>query len=580
VPVAVKALLVYPEIPPTYWSMRYALPFLGRKAAFPPLGLLTVAALLPADWELSLVDLNVEPLKEAVLAAADLVLVSAMIVQKDSLEAVIRRAKAAGKPVVAGGPYPTSSHRQIAGVDHFVLNEAEVTLPAFLADFAAGKAKRLYTSAERPDLTRTPPPRFDLVKRRAYAQMAVQYSRGCPHACEFCDIIELFGRRPRTKAPAQLLHELDLLHAQGWRGSLFLVDDNFIGNRQEVRAMLPELARWQRERGHPFALFTEASLDLASDPALMAAMAEAGFNMVFVGIETPDLATLKAAGKGQNLKADMLASVRRIQQAGMEVAAGFIVGFDSDGTDIFERQTRFIQAAGIPTAMVGLLTALPGTRLHRRLGAEGRLTGATGSGNNTHDLGLNFAPRMDLRTLVEGYKGILADIYAPDRYFARCLQLLRTLKRHKTSARRLHWMELRAFGMSLLLQTCSRYSWSYWKFLVAGFFARPRLIAETVTMAVKGHHFFRMTRSVLELDRFKAALEGLRQAFEARLREAAAKEPRPRLAELETFKAQALVQVRARGRRLHRDVRIYADAAVAEFQAYLDGLLAGARARV
>ncbi|HEY3399549.1 MAG TPA: DUF4070 domain-containing protein, partial [Geothrix sp.] len=403
-----------------------------------------------------------------------------------------------------------------------------------------------------------------------YAEMALQFSRGCPFDCEFCDIIELFGRRPRTKTPAQFLHEMDLLYEEGWRGPLFLVDDNFIGNRREVRALLAELILWQQQRHHPFTFFTEASLDLASDEPLMEQMAQAGFNMVFLGIETPDPCALQAAGKRQNLKADMLASIRTIQRKGMEVSGGFIVGFDNDAGDIFERQVRFIQEAGIPTAMVGLLTALPRTRLHRRLAAEGRLTGDSGGGNNTHDLRLNFLPRMDARKLIDGYKRILAEIYHPDRYFERCLKLLKTMKPPRTSRRKLHVMELRAFVRSLVVQTFSRYGWAYWRFLMQGFFARPLMVPETVTLAVKGHHFFKMTRSLLELERFKTGLHDLARTFEARLHAATTLDFPQRLAELKALRDQALSQTQARYRRLPRDFRAYADEAVAAFRATLE----------
>lgn len=493
----VRALLVYPELPPTYWSMTYALPFVGKRASIPPLGLLTVAALLPAEWELTLVDMNVERLRAAAVAAADVVFTSSMIVQRESHERVVGLCNGLGKPVVAGGPYPSSGHEGIEGVDHFVLGEAEVTLPRFLADFREGRAVRVYRDTARPDICLTPPPRFDLVKRRRYSTMAVQYSRGCPHSCEFCDIVGLFGRRPRTKGPDQLLNELTLLYDAGWRGSVFVVDDNFIGNVREVKALLPRVAAWQRDRGHPFGLFTEATLALAEDPELMDDMVRAGFNMVFVGIETPDRETLASVGKRQNLRSDMLASVRAIQRKGMEVSAGFVLGFDTDPIDIFDRQIRFIQESGIPSAMVSLLTALPGTELHRRLQREGRLAGESSGGNSTYDLRLNFRPRMDARELLEGYKRVLAEIYAPERYFARCLDLLRSVKPHPTSARRITFTELRAFLHSLIRQTCSSYSFSYWKFLVRGLLARPRMLAETVTMAVKGHHYFRMTDIVL-----------------------------------------------------------------------------------
>src|SRR5512140_963769 len=450
---SVRALLVYPELPPTYWSMTYALPFIGKKASIPPLGLLTVASLLPADWEVTLVDMNVERLRPSAVAAADVVLTSSMIVQKESHARVVRLCNELGTPVVAGGPYPSSCHERIEGVDHFVLNEAETTLPRFLADFEEGRAAHVYQDNARPDLAATPPPRFELVKRKRYSAMAVQYSRGCPHSCEFCDIVELFGRRPRTKGTDQLLDELTLLYGTGWRGSVFVVDDNFIGNVRGVKELLPRVASWQRERDYPFGLFTEATLGLAEDPALMDQMVSAGFNMVFLGLETPDRATLESAGKRQNLRSDMLEGVRTIQRKGMEVSAGFILGFDSDPRDIFDRQIRFIQESGIPSAMVSLLTALPGTRLHRRLQKEGRLAGDSGGGNNTHDLTLNFVPRMDVKELLEGYRKVLSEIYDPDRYFARCLDLLKSLKPHRTSARRVTFIELRALLFSLVRQT-------------------------------------------------------------------------------------------------------------------------------
>jgi radical SAM superfamily enzyme YgiQ (UPF0313 family) len=573
-----KALLVYPEMPPTYWSMRYALRFIGKKASLPPLGLVTVAALLPEDYEVTVVDMNVERLSEAMVAAADVVFTSSMVVQRESLESVIRLCAAHGTPVVAGGPYPTTSHEQIQGVDHFVLNEAEVTLPHFLADFERGRAERVYTDTARADLRQTPPPRFDLLDRRKYSSMALQYSRGCPHSCEFCSIVELFGHQPRTKSPAQLLGELTLLFDSGWRGSVFVVDDNFIGNQKEVKLLLPEIARWQRERDYPFSLFTESTLALAEDEQLMDAMVEAGFNMVFLGIETPDRNTLACVGKRQNLKSDMLESVHRIQAKGMEVSGGFVLGFDTDPVDIFDRQIRFIQEAAIPTAMVGLLTVLPETRLHRRLAAEARLTGDS-AGNNTHDLRLNYVPKMGARQLLAGYKRVLAEIYKPNRYFERCLKLLRTLKVHRTSHRRVRLTELRAFVLSLVRQTFSSYSWSYWKFLVKGLLARPSMIAEAVTMAVKGHHYFKMTKSVLAVERFKRSLEELGNSFERMVADVSVNDLKGRLAELVAYRNRALARARKRYRRLNRDFRIYVEDAIADFEARTDELLAQFAAR-
>jgi radical SAM superfamily enzyme YgiQ (UPF0313 family) len=572
--VGLRALLVYPEMPPTYWSMKYALRFIGKRASFPPLGLLTVAAMLPEDFDVTLVDMNVEPLRESAVAAADIVFTSSMIVQKDSLARVVGLCKKHGKRVVAGGPYPTTSYERIEGVDHFVLNEAEVTLPQFIADLDRGRAEHVYWDPAKPDIALTPLPRFDLLNRKRYSSMALQYSRGCPHSCEFCDIIELFGRQPRTKTAAQFLHELDALYEGGCRGSLFVVDDNFIGNRKEVKNLLPQVARWQQQRNYPFAFFTEATLSLAEDGDLMDQMVSAGFNMVFLGIETPDRCTLESIGKKQNLKSDMLSSVRRIQAKGMEVSGGFILGFDTDPEDIFDRQIGFIQDAGIPTAMVGLLTAVPNTQLYRRLAAEGRLTDDS-SGNNTHDLRLNFVPKMDARKLLAGYKRVLAEIYKPDRYFERCLKLLRSLKTHKTSHRKVHVAELRAFALSLLRQTFSRYSWAYWKFLIRGFLARPLMVAEAVTMAVKGYHFFKMTRNVLEVDRFRMALEDLTHSFERSLRDVSAAEIRSRIAELTAYRDRVVARMHARCRRINKDFRIYAEEAVAHFRATMDELIAG-----
>jgi radical SAM superfamily enzyme YgiQ (UPF0313 family) len=569
---SLRVLLVYPNMPPTYWSMKYALRFIGKKASFPPLGLLTVAAMLPEDYEVTLVDMNVEPLRESAVEATDLVLTSSMIVQRDSLDRVIQLCKKHGKRVVAGGPYPTTFYERIAGVDHFVLNEAEITLPQFLADFESGRAEHIYLDRTRPDIALTPPPRFDLVHRKTYSAMALQYSRGCPHSCEFCDIIELFGRKPRTKTATQFLHELDTLYEEGARGSLFVVDDNFIGNRREVKSLLPQVALWQQQRNYPFALFTETTLSLAEDDQLLDQMVSAGFNMVFLGIETPDLCTLEAIGKKQNLKSDMLASVRKIQAKGMEVSGGFILGFDTDREDIFDRQIGFIQEAGIPTAMVGLLTAVPNTHLYRRLEAEGRLTDDS-SGNNTHDFRLNFVPKMDVGRLLAGYRRVLAEIYKPNRYFERCLKLLRSLEPHRASRRRVGAAEVRAFVLSLVRQTFSRYSWAYWKFLIRSFFAKPLMVAEAVTMAVKGHHFFKMTRNVLEVDWVRRRLDELARSLEERLRDGSAKEIREGVAEIAAYRDRVVRRMQARCRRINRDFRVYAEDAVADFQAAVDDII-------
>jgi radical SAM superfamily enzyme YgiQ (UPF0313 family) len=566
----VNALLVYPEMPPTYWSMRYALPFLGRKAVLPPLGLLTVAAMLPPSWKLKVLDLNVEPISKRDLDGVDLVLTSAMLVQRASFEALIELCRESGKPVVAGGPLPTSCHETIEGVDFFVLGEAEVNLPIFLEDFKRGVPRHCYRDLSHPDITSTPPPRYDLVNRKRYAGAALQYSRGCPHDCEFCDIVELFGHRPRTKSVPQFLAELDLLFNGGWRGSLFVVDDNFIGNRSHVRSLLPELTHWQARRHYPFSLFTEASLDLAADDALMEGMVEAGFNMVFVGIETPDKATLVAIEKPQNSRSDLLASVQAIQRKGLEVSGGFIVGFDGDRADIFDRQIHFIKEAAIPTAMVGMLTAIPGTRLHDRLAAEGRVLGGSSSGNNTHDLELNFLPRMDAALLRGGYKRVLEEVYTPSHYFARCLRLILRMKRRKASCRRIRIMELRAFFHSLMRQTFSRYGIAYWTYLLKGLSLRPLMAAEIIALAVKGHHFFTITQGLLSLERFKERLEDLRGDLETRLKGSRRDNP---IKELEAYRERLLKRARTRCRRIHPDLRESAIQLFEEFRANTELLL-------
>src|ERR1051326_3723146 len=417
-----KVLLVNPEFPDTYWSFRHALPFEGKRCAFPPLGLLTVSALLPDTWERKLVDLNVRRLKASDIEWADMVFATAMLVQKDSLREVVKRCKAQGKTVVLGGPYVTTTIEDLPDADHIFLGEAETTLPQFIKDLARGEAKRSYQAAERPPLSATPMAHFHLADLKRYSAMSVQYSRGCPFSCEFCDIIEIYGRVPRTKSNQQMLAEFDALKALGWRGTVFIVDDNFIGNKKNVRQLLPALARWQKENGYPFELLTESSVNLADDEPLLANMREAGFNRVFLGIETPVEESLHEAQKSQN-RGNLVESVRTIQRHGIEVMAGFIVGFDNDPVDIFERQIDFIRRSAIPLAMVGLLNALPDTQLWKRLDREGRLLGTDATGNNTVCT-FNFKTRMDPAFLVRGYQRIMRTIYGPREYYARVLDSL------------------------------------------------------------------------------------------------------------------------------------------------------------
>src|SRR6476659_9650167 len=327
-----RVLLINPEFPDTYWSFRHALPFEGKRCAFPPLGLLTVSALLPPDWERRLIDLNVESLKTADIEWADMVFATAMLVQKDSLKEVVRRCKARGKRVVVGGPYVTTTIEDLPDADHVFVGEAEITLPRFIRELAEGVAKPRYQAVERPPLSATPLAHFHLADLSRYSAMCVQYSRGCPFSCEFCDIIEIYGRVPRTKSNEQMLAEFDALKALGWRGTVFIVDDNFSGNKKNVRLLVPALAEWQKQHGYPFSLLTESSLNLADDEALLANMRDAGFRRVFIGIETPVEESLHEAQKSQN-RGDLLSSVKKIQNYGIEVMAGFIVGFDNDPVD-------------------------------------------------------------------------------------------------------------------------------------------------------------------------------------------------------------------------------------------------------
>lgn len=490
-----NTLLLYPEFPKTFWSFKYALKFILKRASLPPLGLLTVAAMLPPDWRLRLVDMNVRRLTDRDLAWADVVLVSAMIAQRSSVEAVIDRCRAAGKTIIAGGPLFTSAHEDFPGVDHFVLNEAELTLAEFLRDFEHGCARRVYASAEFAEMASSPVPRWDLAELRHYSSMAVQFSRGCPFNCEFCDVTAKFGHRLRTKTAAQVIAELNRLHAAGWREQVFFVDDNFIGNKTVLkRELLPALIEWQHANGRRFPFYTEASINLADDEALMRLMAAAGFDAVFVGIETPDAAALVECNKRQNQSRDLIADVKRIQRAGLQVQGGFIVGFDSDNAGIFQRQVEFIQQSGIVTAMVGLLNAVPGTQLHARLKKEGRLLGRS-SGDNV-DGTLNFVPRMPLAHLQAGYKTILQHIYAPRPYYRRIKTFLREYRRPQISARP-SWRHGYALGLSgVLLGVVGRERFHYWRLMGWTIFHRPGLLPIALTLAVYGHHFRKCCRAM------------------------------------------------------------------------------------
>lgn len=492
-----RVLLVNPEFPDTYWSFRHALPFEGKRCAFPPLGLLTVSALLPAQWERRLVDLNVQSLKEADIEWADMVFATAMLVQKDSLRDVVRRCKARGKRVVLGGPYVTTTVEELPEADHLFLGEAETTLPQFIADLERGEAKPSYKAAERPPLSETPPAHFHLANMKRYSAMSVQYSRGCPFSCEFCDIIEIYGRVPRTKSNQQMLAEFDLLYKLNWRGTVFIVDDNFIGNKKNVRQLLPELAKWQKAHGFPFSLITESSLNLADDEALLACMRDAGFRRVFIGIETPVEESLHEAQKSQN-RGNLLASVKKIQSYGMEVMAGFIVGFDNDPVDIFERQIDFIRKSAIPLAMVGLLNALPDTQLWKRLEREGRLLGEA-SGNNTVCT-FNFKTRMDPALLIKGYQSIMQTIYSPREYYERVLDSMKRTA-HQLSEPS-HYGVIRGLTtltrIFLKLGVIDRERKEFWRFVSHTLLKHRSKFPDSLRLAAVGYHFRKLSDAYSE----------------------------------------------------------------------------------
>ena len=480
-------LLIYPEFPDTFWSFKHALAFVGKRSALPPLGLLTVAAMLPQDWPMRLVDANVRELTDKDLAWAECVFISAMVVQRESARRIIERCKAAGVRVVAGGPLFTSEHEQFETVDHFILNEAELTLQPFLEDLARGNPKRVYSSAEFADVRQTPAPLWRLLDLKRYASMSIQFSRGCPFNCDFCNVTALLGHRVRIKTSAQIIAELDGLYALGWRGDIFFVDDNFIGNKSFLKTdLLPALIAWRKKKtGNLF--YTEASINLADDQPLMDQMAKAGFNKVFIGIETPDDKCLAECSKGQNGNRDLVEDVKRIQRAGFQVQGGFIVGFDHDLPTIFQRQIDFIQKSGIVTAMVGLLQAPTGTRLYARMKKENRLC-AGFSGDNVDGM-TNIIPAMSLETLREGYRQILDHIYAPAPYYQRIRTFLREYRRPHVRSK-FQFSHVLALVRSVYrLGIVGEERVHYWKLLLWTQFRCPRLLPDAIILAIYGYHF-------------------------------------------------------------------------------------------
>ena len=482
-----NVLLIYPKFPDTFWSFKYALKFIRKKAANPPLGLLTVAAMLPDEFHRRLVDVNVESLTDDDLSWADLAFIGAMAVQRDSAKQIIARCKAKGLKVIAGGPLFTAEPDAFEEVDHLVLDEAELTLPSFLKDMKTGQLKKIYRASGFCDLHHTPSPAWDLINMKKYASMSIQFSRGCPFNCEFCNVTALFGHRARMKTSQQVLADLDSIYAAGWRGNIFFVDDNFIGNKRYLKKrLLPALIEWRKDKkGCVF--YTEASINLADDPELLYLMVKAGFDSLFIGIESPDEDSLTECRKNQNKNRDLLQNVKIIQHSGLQVTGGFIVGFDSDTPSTFQRQIDFIQKSGIVTAMVGILNAPPGTRLFERLHREKRVVGEV-SGDNV-DGTTNIIPKMGLPRLLEGYQSIMGHIYSPRHYYRRVRTFLAEFGTPRAQTP-MDFQRVLAFARSSFrLGILGKERFQYWYLLLWTLIRKPRLLPLAVTLAIYGHHF-------------------------------------------------------------------------------------------
>jgi radical SAM superfamily enzyme YgiQ (UPF0313 family) len=552
-------LLVYPRFPQnTYWSFSHAMPFIGKKAVLPPLGLITVAAMLPKYYSLKLIDMNVEELRDKDLRWADAVFTSSMIIQKESLEAVIARANKMGKPIVAGGPLPTQHYDAIKGkVDHFIIGEAESgVLDSFLRDFENGNAKRAYArhsirareierkidekelenivnffgdnaeilkAESRPLMSSSPIPRYDLLKINEYSSMALQMSRGCPGVCDFCSESALFGHEPRLKPAEKVVKELEAIYELGFRGDVFFVDDNFIGNIKKVKEVLPGIINFQKKYNYPFGLYTEASIKLAEDNELMGMMREAGFNMVFVGLESPDKEVLASMNKHQNLKMDLVKAIKIIQSYGMKVTAGIIVGSDSDPDDICDKIFDLCQEAGIPTAMVSLLNAMKGSELYERLRQEGRLRKET-YGNNTHEFSLNFdpLPGKDEKKIIEDYKNLQARLFDKDgkNYLSRYKVMQENLGPNPKPARRVGISGIRALAMSLSILPFSSYGRNCLKSIASTLIYHRKIFEGSVANAIMGRHLIKITHTSLKADSFAAHLHEKYDDFMTRAGEA------------------------------------------------------------
>ncbi len=484
-----NVLMIYPKYPDTYWSFKHVLKFISKKAAVPPLGLITVSAMLPKNWQKKLVDLNIESLENKDLEWADYVFVSGMYVQKQSVNEILLRCKDYPVKIIAGGPLFTQDYENYPQIDHFIINEAEITMPKFLADLESGQVKRIYQTDEYADLSTTPAPDYHLLKMDEYAFMSFQVSRGCPYNCDFCEITALLGRKVRTKSKTQILNELETLYKLDWRGTVSVVDDNFIGNKKFIKKdLLPAMIEWMKRHEYPFKFSAQTSINLADDRQLLNMMCKTGFNSTFIGIETPLEESLHSCHKVQNENRDLLESVKQIQNSGIQVSGGFIVGFDSDNPSVFQRQVDFIQKSGIVSAMVGLLNAPKDTQLYKQMKKENRLT-VDSTGNNT-DFTMNFVPKMNKQKLLEGYRHIISNIYKEKPYYKRIRQFLLHYKPAKAGKEKIDLARIKAFLKSIfVLGVKDKGRFEYWKLMIWTLFKKPKLFSDAIIMAVYGYHF-------------------------------------------------------------------------------------------
>lgn len=525
-----KALLLYPQFPKSFWSYDRFMQMAGLKASIPSLGLITVAAMLPQDWEIRFYDRNVSLETEADWQWCDLVIVSAMLVQKPDFQALIRKATQLGKKVAVGGPYPTSVPEDAldAGADYLILDEGELTIPAFLAAVDRGETQGVFRASEKPDVTSSPMPRFDLLQRDAYLMMAVQFSRGCPFNCEFCDIITLYGRKPRTKEPDQMLAELQCLYDLGWRGPIFMVDDNFIGNQRNVKRLLRELIPWMEAHDYPFTFITEASVNLAEDSELLDLMVKAGFYAVFLGIETPDQDSLKGTRKLQNTRNPLVAACQTINEAGLLIYAGFILGFDQEQAGAGERIRAFVEATGIPQPMLGILQALPNTALWQRLQREDRLHQSHGVGAieiGDQNTLMNFTPTRPVQEIAKEYLDSLWAMYEPEQYLRRCLEQCLNISVPAVKRPYMHFSLRKGLHLLAALiwhQGIRRPAirFQFWRQLWTLLRQKPQFLSLYLGLCAAGEHFFEYRQ--LARERIQQQLQQLGQGLPA---ETSAPEP-------------------------------------------------------